>query len=156
MHTHVKPACVVEEEEEDIYSRPVQTPFFSLIPDKEEEGSTKFIESIVWPTTTSTPLNTAMEFSTQTQTPQAQIQLDYSSICQQIPPAPSPPPSPTTSYPHTQHPPYYFSKRSQSPSNPTSNTRVLFIPLMPNPVQIICLANSKCRGNRQREKILVL
>ena len=55
MHTHVKPACAVEE---DIYSRPVQTPF-SLIPDK-EEGSTKFIESIVWPTTTSTPLNTTM------------------------------------------------------------------------------------------------
>ena len=106
MHTHVKPACAVEE---DIYSRPVQTPF-SLIPDK-EEGSTKFIESIVWPTTTSTPLNTTMEFSTQTQTPQSQIQLDYSSICQQIPPAPSPPPSPTTSYPHTQHPPYYFAKK---------------------------------------------
>ena len=110
MHTHVKPACGVEEEE-DIYSRPVQTPFFSLIPDKEEEGSTKFIESIVWPTTTSTPLNTTMEFSTQTQTPQVTIQLDYSSICQQIPPAPSPPPSPTTSYPHTQHPPYYFAKK---------------------------------------------
>ena len=96
MHTHVKPACGVEEEE-DIYSRPVQRPFFSLIPDK--EGSTKFIESIVWPTTTSTPLNTTMEFSTQTQTPQVTIQLDYSSICQ----APSPAPSPTA--------PYYFAKK---------------------------------------------
>ena len=72
MHTHVKPACDVEEE--DIYSRPVQTPF-SLIPDK-EEGSAKFIENIVWSTTSTTPLNSPMEFSTQPPSPQAAIQLE--------------------------------------------------------------------------------
>ena len=59
MHTHVKPACDVEEE--DIYSRPVQTSF-SLIPDKEKEGSTKFIENIVWSANSTTPLNSPMEF----------------------------------------------------------------------------------------------
>ena len=51
-------------------------PFISLIPDKEKEGSTKFIENIVWSTTSTTPLNSPMEFSTQPPSPQAAIQLE--------------------------------------------------------------------------------